>query len=282
VYRGFDAATGKPSPEERGSVPHWLIDVADPRHDYSLADYVRDADAAILDIVSRGAVPVIAGGTGMYLRGLLKGIVALPPRDESLRARLRGWLARFGAPRLHRLLAGLDPASAARVGVEDSQRIVRALELSWYPGETWSATLEGSGTWGRPGERYRALKFGLDLDREVLAARLALRVDAFFAAGLVSEVRRLLELGIPATANAFKGIGYREVLAALRDGGDPHAAREAVVVATRRYAKRQRTWFRKEQGLTWLDGDQPLDALSERIAASWSAATGTGGASSPC
>src|SRR6185436_9135705 len=115
VYRGLDAATAKPEREDRRRIPHWLIDVCDPRRDHSVADHVREADAAIAGIVARGRVPVIVGGTGMYLRGLLKGLVAAPPRDEELRARLRSLLARFGAKRAHRLLAGLDPEGAARV-----------------------------------------------------------------------------------------------------------------------------------------------------------------------
>jgi len=282
VYRGFDAATGKPPESDRRRVRHWLIDVADPRRDYSLAEYVRDADAAIADIVARGVVPVVVGGTGMYLRGLLKGVVPSPPRDEALRARLRGLVARFGAPRLHRWLTTLDAESAARVRPEDAQRIVRALELALPDGDSWSVRLLRSGTWALPDERYRALKFGLDVDRERLAARLADRVDAFFAAGLAEEVERLLGEGVPASANAFKGIGYREILSARNEGREPASTREAIVVATRQYAKRQRTWFRKEPGLTWLDGSLPVDALSVTIAASWAAFARDGGAAAPC
>lgn len=282
VYRGFDAATGKPPAADRARVRHWLIDVADPRRDYSLADYVRDADAAVADIVSRGAVPVVVGGTGMYLRGLLKGIVAAPPRDEALRARLNGLAARFGAARLHRLLVSVDPASAARVRREDVQRIVRALELAQPHGDSWSERLLRSGTWALPGERYRALKFALDLDRERLAERLESRVDEFFAAGLGGEVERLLAEGVPAAANAFKAIGYREVVSARSEGRDAPSTRDAIVIATRQYAKRQRTWFRREPGLTWLDGASPLDALCESIRASWTAFARGGGASPPC
>ena len=282
VYRGFDAATGKPPAPDRARVRHWLIDIADPRHDYSLAEYVRDADAAIADILSRGAVPVVVGGTGMYLRGLLKGIVEAAPRDEALRARLYRLAARFGAARLHRWLGSLDAESAARVRPEDAQRIVRALELALPSGGNWSARLLRSGTWELPDERYRALKFGLDLDRRRLADRLARRVDAFFAAGLAGEVVRLLDEGVPASANAFKGIGYREVLTARSEGGEPASKREAIVIATRQYAKRQRTWFRKEPGVTWLDGELPADALASRIVSAWTEFTRIGGASAPC
>jgi tRNA dimethylallyltransferase len=282
VYRGLDAATAKPTRLERERVPHWLIDVVDPRRDYSVADYVRDADAAIAGILARGRVPVVAGGTGMYLRGLLKGIVAAPPRDEEVRRRLHARLARLGAPRLHRVLARLDAASAARLDPHDGQRVVRALELALSRGETWSARLARSGTWSLPGERYRALKFGLDLPRDLLAQRLAARVDAFFEADLPGEVERLLASGVPETANAFKGIGYREILRARAEGCDPNSTREAIAVATRQYAKRQRTWFRGEPGLVWLDAALGLETLTARIVAAWNVSRERGGAVSTC
>jgi len=255
--------------------------VADPRHDYSLAEYVRDADAAIAAIFARGRVPVVAGGAGMYLRGLLKGIVAAPPRDEALRARLNAQIARFGTRRVHRLLARLDPESARRVPPEDAQRIVRALELA-CAGETWSATLSRAGTWAGTEERYRALKFGLDLDRSVLASRLSARVDAFFEADLPGEVDRLLAEGVPESANAFKGIGYREMLRARRERRAPAEFREAIVIATRQYAKRQRTWFRKEPGLVWLDATPGVDALVQTVVDAWHAARFKEGAGSAC
>ena len=282
VYRGLDAATAKPSAKDRERVPHWLLDIADPRRDYSLAEYVRDADAAIAAILARGSVPVVVGGAGMYLRGLLKGIVAAPARDEALRARLNAQIARFGARRVHRLLATLDPATAQRVPPEDGQRIVRALELALVSGETWSATLARSGTWSGGQERYRALKFGLDLDREALASRLAARVGTFFDADLPGEVERLLALGVPESANAFKGIGYREILRARSEGRDPAAMREAIIVATRQYAKRQRTWFRKEPGVVWLDASVGIDALVATVVGAWKAARAQEGAGSAC
>ena len=208
----------------------------------------------------------------MYLRGLLKGIVAAPPRDEALRARLGTQIERFGARRVHRLLATLDPVTAKRVRPEDAQRIVRALELALGSGQTWSATLARSGTWARDEERYRALKFGLDLDRSALAETLAARVDAFFEADLVGEVNRLLAGGVRESANAFKGIGYREILLARLQQRDPAEMREAIVVATRQYAKRQRTWFRKEPGLVWLDAARGVDVLAATVVRAWNAA----------
>jgi len=269
VYRGLDAATGKPTADERRRVRHWVIDIVDPARDYSVADYVRDAGEAVASIVSRGRVPIVAGGTGMYLRGLLKGIVGAPARDEALRRRLTARLTRTGPRRLHAILARLDPASAARVPPEDRQRMLRALELAVSGGPSWSERLEGGGTWARPGERYRAVKFALDLPRPALALGLAERVDAFFAAGLCEEVDRLLAAGVPPTANALKAIGYREVVRARLEGIDPCATRDAIVAATRRLAKRQRTWLRREPGLRWLDATEGDDAVVARIASAW-------------
>lgn len=269
MYRGLDAATAKPEPRDRRRVPHWMIDVADPAHDFSVADYVRGADAAIAAIAARRRVPIVAGGTGMYLRGLLKGLVPAPARDAALRERLRGMTARYGAPRVWRLLRRLDPVSAARVRASDSQRVVRALELAYTDGARWSDRLAQDGAWGRSAERYRALKFGLAMEPAPLAARLDERVGRFFSAGLVEEVRRLLGAGLPISANALKAIGYREVVAALRAGTDPADTRAAIALATRRYAKRQRTWFRSEDGVRWLDAAQDRSSLAATIAAAW-------------
>jgi tRNA dimethylallyltransferase len=245
------------------------VDVCDPRRDYSLADYVRDAEEAIGAIAARGHVPVVVGGTGMYLRGLLKGIVPLPPRDEALRDRLRALAARHGSERLWRLLSSRDPESARRIPPGDRQRVVRALELVFTAEGTWSDRLASEGTWAGQPERYPAMKFGLTVERDVHAKYLAGRVDAFFAEGLVDEVRALLASGVPASANAFKAIGYREVLAALSSGHDPEEAREAIVTATRRYAKRQRTWFAREPGVTWLPASEGEERLVARIVSAW-------------
>ena len=205
----------------------------------------------------------------MYLRGLLRGVVPAPPRDEALRERLRRLVARHGAARLHRWLRAVDPASAARLAPSDTQRIVRALEVAIASGTAWSERLRRDGTWSSGAESRASLKIGLDMDRAALGARLDERVDRFFDRGLVAEVRALLSRGVPAEANAFKAIGYREVLAALREGRDPETSREIVRRNTRRYAKRQRTWFRGEPGLRWLDASLGADALAERIVHLW-------------
>jgi len=281
IYDGLDAATGKPSEDERRRVPHALVGTVDPRHDYSLAEYVRDADAAIAAIAARGQVPIVVGGTGLYLRGLLKGVVPAPGRDEVLRERLRRLLDRFGAGRLHRALAARDPDSAGRIRPADTQRLLRALELA-SAGPSWGDRLATGGTWSRPEERYDALKIGLTLDRDLLAARLAARVDTFLDAGLGEEVEHLLGGGVPSSANAFKAIGYREALRARARGADPHEERDAIVLATRRYAKRQRTWFRREPGVVWKDASGDSGALVAEIVALWRRFRAGRGADAAC
>jgi tRNA dimethylallyltransferase len=177
--------------------------------------------------------------------------------------------SRWGLPRLHRWLRRLDPQSASRIAAEDGQRMVRALELALTGELTWSERLRAHGTWDADRDRYRALKIGLDLDRERLARRIDARVERFFELGLIDEVHRLLQAGVPEHANAFKAIGYREVLDALERGTPPEQTREEILRNTRRYAKRQRTWFRKEPGVVWLDAGRERSALVERVVELW-------------
>jgi tRNA dimethylallyltransferase len=191
----------------------------------------------------------------MYLRGLLRGIVDAPARQVELRRRLYGMAARHGSRRLHRWLARRDPASALRLGPGDTQIAVQ-------------------GTWARGVERYASCKLGLDLDRRTLHARLDARVDRFFENGLVEEVRALLRSGVHPSANAFKAIGYREAVSAIARGEDPAGVRAEVAAATRRYAKRQRTWFRGEPGVVWLDGARPSADVARDIETAWRAASG--------
>ena len=269
VYRGLDVGTAKVSARERRAVPHHLIDVADSTAAFTLADYVREADVAIRSIVGRGKVPIVVGGTGLYLRGLMRGIVPAPPADPELRRRLRAMAARFGAKRLHRWLARIDPASAERLAPTDVQRVTRALEIALGGETTWSDRLRDEGTWSRGVERYESLKVGLDLDVATLDARLDERVERFYEAGLVREIRELLDAGVPREAGAFKAIGYREVLEAIDEGRNPFEAREAISRNTRRYSRRQRSWFRNEPEVTWLDAAHGPESLAERIVEMW-------------
>ena len=252
VYRGFDAGTGKPAPALRTRVPHHLVDVADPSGDFNLGDYVRLAESAIAEILGRHRLPVIAGGTGLYLRGLLRGVFDGPRRDEVLRRRLGEVEARRGEGSLHRLLARLDPPTAARLAIRDRQRIVRALEVRFATGRTLAEHLEIQG-FGP--DRWPALKIGLTLPRPVLRARIAERVDEFLASGWEEEVRGLIAAGPCETSNAWKALGYRQMVQLVRGEIGSEQARDSIVLETQRYAKRQMTWFRREPGVVWFEHD---------------------------
>jgi tRNA dimethylallyltransferase len=269
VYRGLDAATAKPPEADRREVAHHLLDCVDPRSDHTMVEYVQAADRAIREIDARGRVPVVVGGSGLYLRGLLRGYIEAPAGDPELRSRIRTIIERGGAERLQALLERQDPDSAERIPATDTQRLIRALELIHRGGTSWSKRLDAGGSWSRGPGRYPSLKIGLDMERERHRERLDGRVDAFFEAGLVAEVRRLLERGVPRTANAFKALGYREVLRAIEAGCDPEGVRDEVRRNTRRYAKRQRTWFRREPAVLWLDAELDRETLVERVVSGW-------------
>ncbi len=252
VYRGLDRGTSKPGDDELRMAPHHGIDLAGPERDFSLGEFVRTAERAIREIRARGRIPVLVGGTGLYLRGLLKGIIEAPGRDEVLRARIRAIGARRRAPFLHRMLERVDPDAARRLGPNDRQRVGRALEVFFAARRSISEMIRKSpfGT-----DRYRAVKIGLGMKRETLYRRIDDRVVRFFASGLVAEVRGLLAAGCPESANAFKALGYKETLRHLRGEITLEEAIALTQRNTRRYAKRQLTWFRKEEGVAWFDID---------------------------
>jgi tRNA dimethylallyltransferase len=246
-----------------------MVDCIDPRRDFNMADYVRSAERIVSEIAARGRVPIVAGGTGMYLRGLLRGVVDAPPRDDRLRRRLRRVAERRGAASLHRWLEKRDPGSAARLSPGDTQRLVRAMELALSGESTWSERLRKEGSWDSGVERYAALKIGLELDRDLLNRHLDRRVESFFEAGLVQEIERLLDEGLPRHANALKAIGYREVLEGLERGSNLQVIVEEVKRNTRRYAKRQRTWFRSEPDVVWLDAAIGIERLATSVMEMW-------------
>ena len=256
VYRGLDAGTSKPDAAARRRVPHHGLDLADPGRDFSMGDFVRMAEAAMEGMRGRGRLPVLVGGTGLYLRGLLKGIAEAPRRDSAVRARLDTIAARRGASFLHRMLQRVDPEAAGRIRARDRQRVVRALEVIVSARRPLSALIRDA-PFGP--DRWPAVKVGLAMDRAALYRRIEVRVDRFFAAGLVGEVRSLVDAGVPATANAFKALGYRETLRHLAGEITLDQAMAATRQATRRYAKRQWTWFRKEEGVTWFEIDPERD-----------------------
>ena len=256
IYRELDIGSGKPSPEMRARRPHHLLDALEADDPCTAGRYAELAAAAVRDIRRRGAVPLVVGGSGLYFRALRDGIFEGPEPDPGLRARLEAIYRRPSGPRwLERLLARLDPAVHRRVHPNDRVRRVRALEVALAAGEPISR-LQATRRPPLPEARWRIA--GLDPPRGLLEARIVRRVRGMFAAGLVEEVRGLADR-YPGEWPGRLAIGYREVLGAL--AGDPgprdlpdrlRAAEERVVIATRRYAKRQLTWFRAERDVTWV------------------------------
>ena len=246
IYRRMDIGTAKPTREEMQDIPHHMIDVADPEEDFSVARYVEMAAACVEDVLSRGKLPILAGGTGLYIDSLLSGrTFAAFDEDSALRGQLEErFRARGGAAMLEDL-SKVDPDSAARLHPNDGKRIVRALEVWLTTGKT--ITTHNRETKALP-PRYNALTLTLDFARrEDMWERIDRRVDRMMADGLTEEVRRLLDSGVPKTCTAMQAIGYKEMAAALLGDGDTAAAAEEIKLRSRQYAKRQRTWFRRNQ-----------------------------------
>jgi len=243
VYRGLDIGSAKPTAEERAEVKHHVLDVADPDEAFSAAAYARVARAALQGIASRGRLAIVAGGTGLYLRALFHGLFEGPSRDEALRRRLDGIAERFGDARLHRLLAGVDPEAAARIGPRDRVRVVRALEVYRTTGRTISEQQRGGST---PLRGFRPLVVGLDPGREELRGAVAARTREMLARGLLDEVRGLLGRGYGKELRPLRAIGYRQAVAAVLGETTVEEAERAIVTETLRFAKRQRTWFRHQ------------------------------------
>jgi tRNA dimethylallyltransferase len=255
VYRHLNIGTAKLPPEDRRGIPHHLLDILNPDQVFTAGEYSRMARPVLREIVARGRLPVIAGGTGFYLRALLEGLFPGPSRNDVLRKRLArretrhpGWL--------HRVLVRLDPPSAARIHPGDVQKLVRAVEVLF-------ATRRPLSSWfdeGRePLEGFRVLKLGLDPPRAELYQRLDARCERMFAGGLIEEVRGILALGYPAQSKALESHGYRQAVQVIAGGMDLASAVSEACRNTRRYAKRQWTWFRRDPEVRWLGGlgDEP-------------------------
>lgn len=268
VYRGLDAGSCKPPAEARREIRHDLIDVADPSEPFSAGEFVRQARAVLDEAREYGQPVIIAGGTGLYLRALLHGIAPMPPRDEALRRRLYGRGRGEGAAALHAELSAIDPETAARVGPNDLQRVVRALEVAILTGTPLSAHVRARSF--RP-DRLPALKVGLTMLRDALYRRIDSRVERIFRNRIVEEVREMLGAGVPPSANALKALGYREVMAHLRGEIDLARAVDQVKRNTRRYARRQLSWFRRERNVHWFevaectDGGDLLEGIAEQV-----------------
>jgi tRNA dimethylallyltransferase len=253
VYRGMDIGTGKPTPGERAALRHHLIDVVEPTGRYHAARFRREALAAMAEIRGRGRLPVVVGGTGLYVRVLLRGLSPAPPAAPALRAGLEEEAARLGPEQLHRRLAERRPDLAARIHPRDRVRLVRALEVETLAPGTARA---GTAAWAETPPPFHLLLVGLRQARAALNRRLAERCRQMMARGLLEETRRLLAAGVPATAPGMAGIGYRECVARLAGRLDADEALRRMIRDTQRYAKRQVTWFARDPGLRWIDVDE--------------------------
>ena len=250
VYQGLDIGTGKVTEAEMDGIPHYLLDHCDPRQKYSAGDFQRDADQLIEIIRNNNKVPIIAGGTGLYFRALLQGLAPTGKSDPTLRKQLRNRQERVGTPRMHRLLRRLDPEIATKYSENDTQRVLRALEYRVGTGKRLSEEIARQPF---DEERYQALKIGLKVERPVLRERISRRVDKMIAAGWLEEVEKLLEAGVPADSHALSAIGYRELIKYIRKEVALGEAIDLIKIATHQYAKRQDTWFRKENNVTWFE-----------------------------
>ena len=263
VYRGMDLGTAKPTAAERARLPHHLIDVADPDQPFTAGEYSRQARAALKTITEKNHLPIVTGGTGLYLRALAEGLFPGPTRQADLRERLERSRQRHGDPWLHRLLTRLDPASAARIHANDVPKLLRAIEICIAARQPLSQLLSDQETARDPLTGFRLLRIGLNPPRKALPPREGLydrlnqRAAAMFSAGLVEETRALLARYGP--VKALDSLGYRQAAAVLNGTLTPPAAIEAAQQGHRNYAKRQLTWFRREPEVHWLEdfGDQP-------------------------
>ncbi|WP_324167713.1 tRNA (adenosine(37)-N6)-dimethylallyltransferase MiaA [Amycolatopsis sp.] len=248
LYRGMDIGTAKIAPEEQRGVPHHLLDVLDVTETASVAAYQRDARAVMERLIDAGKVPVLVGGSGLYVQAVLDDL-RFPGTDPAVRARLEAEAAQAGTAALYARLGERDPEAAAAILPTNTRRIVRALEVIEISGQPFSATMP------KPGPpRYGTILLGIDRDPHQLDDRVDLRVDRMFEAGLLDEVRLLAGKGLREGKTASRALGYQQVLAELDAGHDFAAAAAATKQATRRFVRRQRSWFRRDARIQWFDG----------------------------
>jgi tRNA dimethylallyltransferase len=271
VYRGFDIGTDKVPVEDQRGIPHHLVDVAEPTESYDAARYARDASAVIADILRRGRVPIVVGGSGFYYRALTRGLFPGPGRDTELRARLNASADRRGVEWLWRMVRRVDPESARRIQPRDRMRLVRALEVYFLTGRNLTSHFAET----RAPLDMPITAFGLRLPAALTAERVARRVDEQFARGVMDEVRALLSRGVSPTAHPFSGLVYRQALELLNGVRDEAATRALIVQENRRYARRQLIWFRKEPNLRWVDGPGESGDVLERVQHALSAIAGS-------
>lgn len=268
VYRGMDIGSAKPTPEERAEVPHHLIDIVDPDAYYTVADFQRDALAVIQQIHNRGKLPILVGGTGLYIRAVIQDFTFSESGiNENLRERLWEEAENKGPAHLHAKLVNVDPVTAKKLHPNDLRRVIRALEV--FEQSSCSISEQAEKTSGV--SRYDTTMFALTMPREQLYRRIEERVDKMMAQGLLAEVERLLKQGVSSDAKSLQSLGYRQLIAHLQGDITLEDAVELIKRDTRRFAKRQLTWFRREQEITWLDCSKfnEIAAVAENIYFQW-------------
>ena len=253
VYRYMDIGTAKPGHEEQALVPHHLIDIIDPDERYDAARFVRDALAAVDSIASRGRTVLLTGGTGLYLKALVEGLFDAMPADQEVRQQLQVRLLEEGRKALHDELCKVDPKSGARIHVNDTQRLLRGLEIYWTSGKRWSDLIEQQKKTGPSVHFTRLYQVALTCDRKELYQRIALRSDIMFKQGFIDEVKKLRKMGYSRELPSMQSIGYKHVNTFLAGEWSSETMKENLVRDTRRYAKRQMTWFGRNTRLNWFD-----------------------------
>ncbi|HTA79045.1 MAG TPA: tRNA (adenosine(37)-N6)-dimethylallyltransferase MiaA [Terracidiphilus sp.] len=251
VYRHFEIGTAKPSQQQRALVPHHLLDVAEPGEPFTAGEYSRRARAVIQEITKRGKLPIIVGGTGLYLRALLEGLFPGPERSEELRERLRARVEQRGSAHLHRILQRLDPSAAGKIHANDAAKLIRAIEVCLASRSRMTELWQQRD----PLRGYRILRIGLSPDRQMLYERINARAQQMFDDGLVEETKALVDrYGGRKNATALDSLGYRQAGQFLRGELSREQAIAAAQQGHRNYAKRQMTWFRREPEVHWVDG----------------------------
>lgn len=266
IYRHMDIGTAKPTAEERALVPHHLIDIVDPSESFSVAEYVPLAHACIADVLSRGHVPLLVGGTGLYLQG-----ISMPldygglPSDPEIRSELQKEYERYGADALHNLLRSIDPDTAARLHPHDIRRVIRAIEIYRLTGIPMSEhrLLQSEQS------PYDMRLFAISWPRDELHRRIGYRVDEMMEQGLFEEVKNLLSQGISPQAQSMQGLGYKELIPVINGTESILSATEHIKTGTRNYARRQLIWYRRDQRIHWLDSEH-LDEAAEEVIRIWS------------
>jgi len=260
VYRGIDIGTDKVARSDQLGIAHHLTDVVGPEDVYSAARYATEAAAVARAIIARGRIPILVGGTGLYYRALVRGLFPGPARDGRTRMRLETVAGRRGVEWLHRWLMRVDPGSARRIQPRDRKRLVRALEVYLLTGQNLTSHFDATTS---PLHDFRIRTLGLTMTREALRPRIARRVDVQFERGVVEEVQKLLDAGLPATAHALSGLVYRQIREFMAGVRDEAATRELIIRENVQYARRQMVWFRAEPDVRWLEGPGESERVFE-------------------